>query len=73
MPEIDPIKLTGLDNRHGLPLLVIDNINKLSTRAICLLLDVAKEFVDMRIGVFVFVLSSGAKGKEFISQSAMSR
>jgi len=73
MPEIDPTKLTGLDNRHGLPLLVVDNINWLSTGTILLLLKVAKEFVDKRIGVFVFVLSSGAKGKEFIIHSAMSR
>ncbi len=45
----------------------------LSHGEIVLLLKVAKEFVDRRIGVFVFVLSSGEKGKEFISQSSMSR
>mmetsp|Transcript_30993 Transcript_30993/g.62902 ORF Transcript_30993/g.62902 Transcript_30993/m.62902 type:complete len:432 (+) Transcript_30993:16-1311(+) len=73
MPEIDPKELTHLDNPHGLPLLVIDNINKLSTETIFRLLGTAKEFVDKRIGVFVFVLSSGAKGKEFTIHSAMSR
>eukprot|EP00961_Rhodomonas_salina_P279291 3773066-Rhodomonas_salina.1 len=73
MPAIDPKKLTHLDAWHGLPLLVVDEIEILPNDAIRKLLIFAKSFVDKGIGVFVFVLTSGAKGKEFISQSAMSR
>jgi len=60
----------GLNRR---PLFIIDNVNKLEKKVIAQLLQTAKLFVDHRIGSFVFIISGGARGRDFVSDSAMSR
>jgi len=62
LTDLDAIDLQGLEQKHGRPMLVIDDVNFLSEDVLDQLLTFSKKFVEHRVALFVLVLSGGTKG-----------